>query len=343
MPLAESRPGFPTVLTLLPESSARMHVISRPFWNPHEHRLRAGVRVVLHFLLFVGVTAGRDVVSAASGASPAGVVAATVAYVAGGLALAWVMAHRVDRRSLADYGLHLNGGWWLDLVVGLILGAVLMTGVFLSLRWAGWVTVTGPAATSTGMSIPLAAALRVLFYTAVAFNEELAFRGYELKNLAEGLAGGRVGAAGAMLLAVLCSSLLFGAAHASNANATVVSTLAIVLNGLLIAWPFLLTGELAMSVGLHLTWNLFQGLVFGFPVSGNIPATHLLSIEVAGPSAWTGGAFGPEAGLVAFGWALVGGGVVAWWVRVRGRRVALHLPVATWTPPPSPGPGPSSA
>lgn len=308
-----------------------MNAVARIFTNSAERRLRAGWRILLHLFLFVAITAGRDAISTGLGSTPIGVVTATVLYVAGGLALAWVMARRIDRRSFAEYGLHLNRSWWMDLAFGLALGALLMTGVFFSLKSAGWISITGPAATNTGLPIALALLLRVVFFTGVAFNEELAFRGYELKNLAEGFFGGRLGARGAIVLAFLCSSALFGAGHASNANATFVSTVTVVLAGVLIALPYLLTGELAIPIGLHLAWNLFQGPVFGFPVSGNLPSTHLYSIEVTGPAAWTGGSFGPEAGLMAFGWALAGCLLTVWWIKARRGHVALHLPLATWT------------
>ena len=42
----------------------------------------------------------------------------------------------VDRRSIADFGLHLTKAWWMDFVFGLGLGALLMGIIFL----AGWLT-----------------------------------------------------------------------------------------------------------------------------------------------------------------------------------------------------------
>ena len=63
-----------------------------------------------------------------------------------------------------------------------------------------------------------------------------------------------------------------------------------------LAYGYLTTKQLWLPIGLH-GWNFFGGVGFGFPVSG-LDIFQLTRINVSGPELWTGGAFGPEAGLV---------------------------------------------
>jgi hypothetical protein len=65
--------------------------------------------------------------------------------------------------------------------------------------------------------------------------------------------------------------------------------------GLLFALARIRTGSLWFSFGLHFGWNLFQGAVFGLPVSGISNFTSIVSAKAHGSPALTGGAYGPEA------------------------------------------------
>jgi hypothetical protein len=136
----------------------------------------------------------------------------------------------------------------------------------------------------------------------------------------------------ALVLAWLISSLAFGTAHATNPNATMLSTFNIVLAGLMLSLPYLLTGQLAISIGLHATWNLFQGNVFGFPVSGSAPRRRLLNLDQGGPELWTGGAFGPEGGLLAVVWMLIGCGLIVLWLKRRRQHLGLQMSLAQYQP-----------
>ncbi|MBN1399743.1 MAG: CPBP family intramembrane metalloprotease, partial [Anaerolineae bacterium] len=284
-------------------------LVTLPLWNSHERRLRALWRLVLAWLAMalaelalgqllsrVALTAARSLVWSLLGLVPLGVAL-------------WLAGRLLDRRPLADFGFHLDRRWWRDFGFGLALGAGLMTGIF-AVQWGlGWVTVRDALHVRGGDQPFLLALLGPLsLFVFVGISEEVTFRGYLLTNLAEGLNLQPVSPRWAVALAWLISSALFGWVHANNPNATLVSTLYLMLAGMFLGLGFVLTGNLAIPIGLHITWNFFEGNVFGFPVSGiDLTQATVLSIRQAGPALWTGGPFGPEAGLL----GLLAGGVGA--------------------------------
>jgi uncharacterized protein len=241
----------------------------------------------------------------------------------------WLAGRFLDRRSFSEFGFRLGAGWWLDLVVGMVLGALLMTAVFLIELGLGWVEVTGSFETQGGAPFVISLLFPAAAFVCVGVSEETVFRGYQLKNAAEGLNYHSLGPRGAILLAWVLSSVFFAVLHAANPNATPISTLNIVLAGLMLGFGYVLTGELAIPIGLHITWNFFQGAVYGFPVSGlgDFGAT-LLATEQGGPELWTGGSFGPEGGLLIPAVMLLGMSLVALWTRLRTGKVSLHTPIA---------------
>lgn len=85
------------------------------------------------------------------------------------------------------------------------------------------------------------------------------------------------------------------------------------VNALLFVAAFLATGRLSTAIGLHIAWNLFEGAVFGFPVSGDKEGASLVAIHQLGPPLVTGGAFGPEAGLSGIAASLLGIAVFMAW------------------------------
>jgi hypothetical protein len=300
------------------------------FWNSQERRLRAGWRLLVQMILLIGVLIVLGVVGRSVGQGPGSAALGTALYLALGAGIAWLVARFIDRRPIADYGFHITSGWWKDLGFGFFLGAALMTGIFLTERLAGWITVTAQAVTESGLAPGPAVLLSLVFYLTVAAVEEFTFRGYQLRNLSEGLAGRRLGAQAAIVAALLTSSAIFGLLHVTNSNATAMSTLNIMLAGVLLGLPYILTGELAISIGLHLSWNFFQGTVYGFPVSGSLPSRRLLIPEQSGPTLWTGGAFGPEGGLLGIVATVIGCVLVAVWVKFSYRRVAIDAALARY-------------
>lgn len=318
------------------------------FWNKDEMRVRAGWRFVAQFLLSMALLNGfmfllQQFALMRYGHMPTSMaedpLGLTVLIVFDEIAAVvlftlsiWICGHFLDKRRFVDFGLHLNRRWWGDLLFGLLLGGFLMTLIFFTEMAVGWVSVTG---FFTASHLPegnflLGAAPKIAVFLGIGFREELLARGYQLTNLAEGLANTRLGKRGGLILATILSSLLFGLLHAANPNSTVVSTVMVMVGGLMLATGYVLTGELAIPIGLHITWNFFQNVVFGFPVSGmSAYPAYIVALEQNGPDLMTGGAFGPEAGLLGFGAMLLGMALITIWVRWRNGTIKLQSKIST--------------
>jgi len=329
-------------------------MISSLFINPQEHRLRAGWRLLLHaafyfgLVLFgtmlVGVVAGIGLLlSGADMTDPnviAGLATNPLIRVASGLISLfviflsyWIFARWIDRRPFADFGFHLKASWWIDLGFGLFLGAFLMVLIFAVEMLAGWITIDGFfESTSPGTPFLLAVIADLILFLCVGIYEEMLSRGYQIKNLAEGLNFRFFGPRTALLLAYLGSSIFFGLLHAGNPGATFISTINLIIAGLFLGLGYVLTGELAIPMGLHITWNFFQGTVFGFPVSGTLTAATAVAIRQNRPELWTGGVFGPEAGLIGLAAIALGSLMIIGWVRLRHGSAAISEVLALYRP-----------
>jgi membrane protease YdiL (CAAX protease family) len=318
-----------------------------PFYNHRENRLRAFWRLLFQFalntvgatlvgslaLVLFAVYEGADLadssvetLTTSTGSLAVGFVASAVP----ALVSVWLAGRFFDRRPFSDFGLRLDRSWWLDLCFGLALGALLMTGIFFVELAAGWIAITGSfEVVGSEGSFPLVILVPFVVFVCVGFYEELVSRGYQLTNIAEGLNYPRLGPRSATLLAWVLSSSIFGLLHLANPNATIISSINIAFAGLLLGIGYVLTGRLAIPIGLHITWNFFQGNVFGFPVSGIEPiGATFLSIEQGGPLLFTGGPFGPEAGLLEPAATLVGTLLIWLWVRTRYGKATLETSIA---------------
>ncbi|HEX5819596.1 MAG TPA: CPBP family intramembrane glutamic endopeptidase [Gemmatimonadales bacterium] len=129
-----------------------------------------------------------------------------------------------------------------------------------------------------------------------ALAEELMFRG-----LPQVLLGRTFG----MGLAIVVLSATFGVFHALNPDVTPLAIGNIALAGVLLSLAFLLPGGLWTAWGVHLGWNATIAALDA-PVSG-LPFRIPWIDYVPGSPAWvSGGAFGPEGGVVATAVLLAG-------------------------------------
>lgn len=98
-------------------------------------------------------------------------------------------------------------------------------------------------------------------------------------------------------LGIIISSIIFGVGHWLNDNATVYTTIVLIMDGCMFAYAFKFHDSLWLPIGMHWSWNFFQGNVLGFNVSGNIPSYSIIRPIIKGKDIITGGPFGIEGSI----------------------------------------------
>lgn len=219
-----------------------------------------------------------------------------------GITAATLLARRLlDRRPLIGLGLSWNRLAAPDLALGLLLPPVLL-GAILASEWAAGWTIVAAVKPLTGRVL----AELVISLAMVAWYEELSTRGYLLQNLARSMPA---------WAANLLSALFFAGLHALNPNAGPAAVLGVALAGLVLGWATQTTGALFLPMAFHLSWNLSLVLL-GYPVSG-IALPGPLQLVRTGPALFSGGGFGPEAGLSGFAALLIALGIFSRYARFR--------------------------
>lgn len=131
--------------------------------------------------------------------------------------------------------------------------------------------------------------LTALLLVPAALLEEIAFRGVGQVVLARAIG---------KLPAIVTLSLIFGLAHLLNPNGTVLGLVNIALAGVFLGVAFYTPGGIWAAWGAHLGWNATLAALDA-PVSGLPFRIPLINYSPGGPSWLTGGAFGPEGGMLA--------------------------------------------
>ena len=271
-------------------------VLSFIFLTDDKSRPRAGWRILIAGFLTVQLF---NIINAiwgpTSGYVDAVVVSTTI----------FLTRHFVDKRSIASLGLQLNKQTVLDLLAGFGISLILMAAIYVIEYALGWLKFESFAWQNEQSSVFVWQTLDyIVGHTVGSYKEELVDRGYMLQTIASGLN---------LPLAALITSLSFGLGHMANPNSTWLAALGITFGALLNVYGYVRTRQLWLPIGLHAGWNIFQRSL-GFPVSG-YSLSGLLKISVSGPELWTGGAFGPEAGLIVLPICLLGAVLVYLYTR----------------------------
>ncbi|MEA3350990.1 MAG: type II CAAX endopeptidase family protein, partial [Chloroflexota bacterium] len=222
-------------------------LLSNIFISPKERRLRAGWRLLVQtimmliiglglgflFILLSGPIQQLHIGSFLSQISELIIITGSV----------YLARRFIDRRSFVSLGLKWNRRASTDIFVGIAI-AGLMMGLIYLLEWGfGWLEFQTFAWQVEPISSVLKNALSMLIvFILVGWNEELLSRGYHLQTLASGIN---------LTWGIIISSAVFGIMHLSNPNATWISAAGIFLSGIFLAYGYIRSGQLWLSIGLH--------------------------------------------------------------------------------------------
>lgn len=230
----------------------------------------------------------------------AGLVVATIG-------IAVLLRTVLDRRSVDSLGLTLRTQVLRLFFLGVALGAGMQLLIFAIDALTGAAHIVGVSLSSSSLGVVAGLAVLLL---AAAISEEMPLRGYVLQNLWE---------EAGFWPAAIVTSLLFVLIHVGNPHLGEhpwIAAINIAGDGILACLTVLWTRSLWLAWGQHFAWNFFEGPIFGAPVSG----LHMPSVVVQTAresNVLSGGAFGPEGGLVS-SIALIAGIAVLSWLHRQG-------------------------
>lgn len=205
------------------------------------------------------------------------------------LGASYVMVRFINKKAFEAIGLALHPNTLREFGIGCLLGFLMVSGIFILELTSGYITVAWRGYSLLECTRVLGVSL--ILFAVAAFFEEVLFRGYAFQTLIQWVT---------FLPSMLLFSLFFAFSHFFNPNITALSLINIALAGIWLSIAYMKTRSLWLPIGLHLSWNFSQTSLYSFPTSGHsLSDQRLLDLVQAGPEWITGGAFGPEGGILA--------------------------------------------
>jgi CAAX protease family protein len=268
----------------------------RIFRNPRE--LRAGWRFAIFLTLLTVLSLGGHVIASVLHYQPeegwtagAFLFAEFTQFALTCVAVA--LMGRLERRSLARYGLPLQGAFGRHFWAGALWGGLAVCGLVGLIALFGGYSVSGLAL--TGGALLRSAVLWAVTMVLLGLYEELLFRGYPQLTLATGM--------GFWAAALLISASFSAVHYFFKPMENIADALSVGLIGLFLCLTLRRTGSLWWAIGFHFAFDYAALVVFGAPNTGNDGqsiADHLLASSWHGPDWLTGGPRGAEASLLVF-------------------------------------------
>lgn len=185
--------------------------------------------------------------------------------------LGWQQQHRLKAG--------LEGAGW---------GIFMITVTFFIIWLFGGIQITG---FTLDQSVFEGLFFAIIVFALVAVGEELLCRGYWYGLIRKDFGP---------IAAIIVTSVVFASLHLFNENIlqNTVPLINLILAGVLFGVSREVTGGLWVPIGIHFTWNLFQGNIYGFAVSGLPMESSIIRIEAVGSELISGGGFGAEGSMI---------------------------------------------
>lgn len=194
----------------------------------------------------------------------------------------WLFWRFAIKKSFPEIGFKDNK-WLRNLILGMVSGIIAISIGFLISLFFGFVKIQSLAFSPPDFTNYL------IIFALVAISEELLTRGLMLSTLMDGMND---------YIALLIVAVIFGALHLLNDNVTTLSFINICIAGLFLGISYIHNRSLWFPIGLHFTWNFFQGPVYGYEVSGH-KNVSIIEQTIHGNDTFTGGEFGFEGSIIA--------------------------------------------
>ncbi len=205
------------------------------------------------------------------------------------LMLGWMYGKLFEGLPFRAIGAAFTKGWARHWMIGAAVGAITLAAAVLIAFVLGGLRFQ-PDVDKNDQQIISSLILSFLVFAVASAFEEVFFRGYLLQTFAR---------AGLAWMAIILTSVFFGALHLKNPNASAISTINTVIAGIWFSVAYLKTRDLWLVWGMHLMWNWMQGSFFGIEVSGLkfLSTSPLLQEIDSGPVWLTGGDYGIEGSI----------------------------------------------
>lgn len=190
----------------------------------------------------------------------------------------FIMKNPISEMGLHSYRIKKKEGY-----VGMLLGIFNCTVIFIIT-----ITIGGGHVTSWVPKISPLTVSWILVFILVAFAEEILNRGFFMAVLRR---------CKNIYFIMIVPFVIFGLIHIWNPDVTFLSVINIIIIGILFSYMFIKSSNIWMCIGYHFTWNVFQGIIYGMPVSG-LQVPGIITTQITHGNLLNGGMFGIEGGIL---------------------------------------------